>query len=173
MKTNKVVKKSYSSDIQPVYDIEVENDHHYIINDGIVSHNSGPIFMSDIVVSMNKYKLKEDEDGNKTKTVQGIRSKIKCVKSRYAKPFEEVEIHIPYDKGMDPYSGLFEMFEQKKILNREGNSYIYVSKEQNKEFKLTKKKMDNAFFDMIMREYDDSNDSVGINESLEDADVSE
>jgi hypothetical protein len=55
---------------------------------------------------------------------------------------------------MDPYSGLFEMFE--KILKKDGNSYIYFSKEQNKEYKLTKKKMDNAFFDMLMKEWDDA-----------------
>ena len=69
-----------------------------------------------------KLKLKEDEDGNKTSSVNGIRAACKVMKTRYAKPFETVEIKIPYTTGMNPTSGLVEFFENQKLLVKDGNS---------------------------------------------------
>jgi hypothetical protein len=44
------------------------------------------------------------------------------MKTRYAKPFEGVQIKIPYDRGMSPTSGLVDLFERKNILTKDGNS---------------------------------------------------
>jgi hypothetical protein len=77
---------------------------------------------------MKKLKLKEDEDGNKTSTVNGIRSSCKIMKTRYAKPFENVQVKIPYETGMDPYSGLIDIFEAKGILTKQGNRLRYMTK---------------------------------------------
>lgn len=83
--------------------------------DDKITGGQGFIYASSIVVAMRKLKLKEDEDGNKTTDVKGIRAQIKVMKSRYAKPFETVEVKIPYDTGMDPYSGLVDLFERKNF----------------------------------------------------------
>jgi RecA/RadA recombinase len=127
--------------------------------DDVISGGQGQIFASDIVVSINKRKLKQDEDGNKIKEVTGIRSVIKCVKTRYAKPFEEVEVHIPYLTGMDPYSGLFELCEQRKVFVKNGNRYCYTST-IGAEYKLYRKEMTSEFYDMVMREWNDDRDIV-------------
>jgi RecA/RadA recombinase len=37
----------------------------------------------------------------------GIRMKVDVPKTRFCKPFQSVTIDVPYDTGMDPYSGLF------------------------------------------------------------------
>lgn len=95
--------------------------------DDKISGGQGFVYASSIVVAMRKLKLKEDEDGNKISQVRGIRSACKVVKSRYSKPFESVQIKIPYDSGMDPYSGLLDMFEAKGILAKEGNRLAYTS----------------------------------------------
>jgi hypothetical protein len=75
---------------------------------------------------MKKLKLKEDEDGNKTSEVNGIRAGCKIMKTRYAKPFEDIQIKIPYEQGMSPYSGLFDLMEKRKLVSRTGNSYVYT-----------------------------------------------
>lgn len=93
--------------------------------DQIISGGSGFIFASSIVVLLSKLKLKEDEDGNKVTDVRGIRSACKVVKTRYNKPFESVEVHIPYDTGMSRYSGLFEFFYKKGIFEKTGKRYRY------------------------------------------------
>ena len=95
--------------------------------DDKISGGQGFIYASSIVVAMRKLKLKEDEDGNKISEVRGIRSACKVMKTRYSKPFESVQIKIPYDAGMDPYSGLLDMFEAKGILVKEGNKLAYTS----------------------------------------------
>lgn len=94
--------------------------------DDKISGGQGFIYASSIVVAMKKLKLKEDEDGNKVSQVNGIRAACKVMKTRYAKPFESVQVKIPYDTGMSPYSGLTDMFEALKLLGKEGNSLVYT-----------------------------------------------
>lgn len=97
--------------------------------DDKISGGSGFIFASSIVVAMKKYKLKEDEDGNKTGSeVRGIRATCKVVKTRYSKPFESIKLDIPWETGMNPISGLFDLFEKSGVLIKEGNRYSYTSK---------------------------------------------
>jgi recombination protein RecA len=95
--------------------------------DDKISGGQGFIYASSIVVAMRKLKLKLDADGNKTTTVQGIRAACKIMKTRYAKPFESVQVEIPYETGMSPYSGLVDLFEAKGMLKKEGNSLVYTT----------------------------------------------
>lgn len=94
--------------------------------DDKISGGQGFIYASSIVVAMKKLKLKEDEDGNKISEVRGIRAACKVMKTRYAKPFESVQVKIPYETGMNPYSGLVDLFEAKSFLQKDGNRLKYV-----------------------------------------------
>ena len=94
--------------------------------DDKISGGQGFIYASSIVVAMKKLKLKEDEKGNKVTDVRGIRAACKVMKTRYAKPFEGVQVKIPYETGMNPYSGLVDLFEKKGILSKDGNRLKYV-----------------------------------------------
>ncbi len=95
--------------------------------DDKISGGQGFIYASSIVIAMRKLKLKEDEDGNKTTTVNGIRAACKVMKTRYAKPFEGVQVKIPYETGMNKYSGLLELFEAKGLLTKQGNRLKYTT----------------------------------------------
>jgi RecA/RadA recombinase len=97
--------------------------------DDKISGGSGFVYASSMVVAMKKLKLKVDADGNKTSQVHGIRAACKVMKTRYNKPFEGVQVEIPYSTGMDPYSGLFDMFETKGLLEKVGNRYKYITSE--------------------------------------------
>lgn len=104
-----------------------------------ISGGSGLVYASSIVVAMGKLKLKEDEDGNKTSDVSGIRSKCKVMKTRYNKPFEDVEIKIPWDKGMNPRSGLLDMFEKYGLIEKSGNRLSYVDIDTGEQILLYRK----------------------------------
>ena len=95
--------------------------------DDKISGGQGFIYASSIVIAMRKLKLKTDADGNKTSDVHGIRAACKVMKTRYAKPFESVQVEIPYETGMSPYSGLVDFFEAKGILKKTGNRLEYTS----------------------------------------------
>jgi recombination protein RecA len=124
--------------------------------DDKISGGQGFIYASSIVVAMKKLKLKEDEDGNKVTQVNGIRAACKVMKTRYAKPFESVQVKIPYNTGMSPYSGLTDMFEALKILNKEGNSLVYNKLDGTiiKKFRKGWEANDDGCLDAIMEEFE-------------------
>jgi RecA/RadA recombinase len=122
--------------------------------DDKISGGQGFIYASSIVIAMRKLKLKEDEDGNKTTTVNGIRAACKVMKTRYNKPFESVQIKIPYESGMNPYSGLLEMFEAKGILVKTGNKLEYTSPVTGEVIKEFRKGWTGEKLDIIMSEID-------------------
>jgi hypothetical protein len=95
--------------------------------DDKISGGQGFVYASSIVVAMKKLKLKEDEDGKKVTDVRGIRAACKVMKTRYAKPFEGVQVKIPYETGMDPYSGLVDLFEKQGLLTQQGNRLKFVN----------------------------------------------
>ena len=123
--------------------------------DDKISGGQGFVYASSIVVAMKKLKLKEDEDGNKISDVMGIRAACKIMKTRYAKPFESIQVKIPYESGMSPYSGLTDMLEKSGALKKEGNSLVYVTKEGEvlKSFRKGWEANKDGCLDKVMLEY--------------------
>ena len=135
--------------------------------DDKISGGQGFIYASSIVVAMRKLKLKTDEDGNKTTTVNGIRSACKIMKTRYSKPFESVQVEIPYSTGMSPFSGLVDLFEAKGKLKKEGNSLVYTTKDGEiiKQFRKAWNSNDKDGLTVVMAEWDET--SMPIVEAVE------
>jgi len=137
--------------------------------DDKISGGQGFIYASSIVVAMKKMKLKEDEAGNKISEVRGVRAGCKVMKTRYAKPFEGVQVKIPYETGMNPYSGLVELFEKKGLLEKQGNrlKYIDVNGEEHLDYR---KQWIGDKLDMIMNQYEEKLAPV-LNSDTVDADL--
>jgi recombination protein RecA len=123
--------------------------------DDKISGGQGFIYASSIVVAMKKLKLKEDEEGNKVTDVRGIRAGCKVMKTRYAKPFEGVQVKIPYETGMNPYSGLVDLFEKKGILIKDGNRLKYIDSKgtETKEYRKVWES-GGELLDNIMKDFD-------------------
>ena len=123
--------------------------------DDKISGGQGFIYASSIVVAMKKLKLKEDEDGNKISEVRGIRSACKIMKTRYAKPFESVQVKIPYETGMNPYSGLVDLFEGKNLLQKDGNSLKYTLADGTviKQFRKAWERNEDSSLDRVMADF--------------------
>lgn len=120
-----------------------------------ISGGQGFVYASSIVVAMKKLKLKEDEDGDKTTTVNGIRAGCKIMKTRYAKPFEDIEVQIPYETGMSPYSGMFDLLEKRALIKKDGNRYTYVdlAGAEHKYFRKQWNKNEDGILDTVMVEW--------------------
>ena len=123
--------------------------------DDKISGGQGFVYASSIVVAMKKLKLKEDADGNKVSEVNGIRAACKIMKTRYAKPFETLQIKIPYETGMNPYSGLLDMYEKAGILAKEGNRLSYTTDDGEiiKLFRKAWESNEDGCLDKVMSEY--------------------
>jgi RecA/RadA recombinase len=123
--------------------------------DDKISGGQGFIYASSIVVAMKKLKLKEDESGNKIGDVTGIRSACKVMKTRYAKPFEGVQVKIPYSTGMSPYSGLVDLFEKNGLLTKDGNRLAYTKNDGEviKYFRKAWEANEDAALDTVIAEF--------------------
>lgn len=143
------------------YDIGVVATNHVYANQDVysgeknkVSGGMGVVYQTSIMVEINKGKLKEDADGNKITDVQGIRAMCNVTKSRFSKPFEKVTIKIPYDRGMDPYSGLAEYFEKRGLLVKSGNKLVYadIGGTEHKYFRKEINRNKDGILDLLMKE---------------------
>jgi RecA/RadA recombinase len=138
--------------------------------DDKISGGQGFIYASSIVVAMKKMKLKEDEDGNKVSDVNGIRAGCKVMKTRYAKPFEGVQVKIPYTTGMSPYSGLTDLIEKKEMLKREGNSLVFTTSDGEviKKFRKAWEKNDDGCLDKVMIDFKNIKTEVSTADTAEE-----
>lgn len=138
-------------------------------------------FATSLIVQMNKLLLRKNEadenvveDGS---AAAGIRSSCVVRKSRYSKPFEKVQVYIPFNEGMDRYSGLFDLFLKKGALIKEGTRYSFTSKATGEVMKDFKKAIlrDKVIFDAIMAEWnlweDAKDEGGGFNTMDEVADI--
>ena len=105
MKTKKI-KSITSVGVGDVYDISVEKYENYILENGVVTHNSGIKYAASTIIYLSK---KKEKDGTE---VIGNIIKAKTAKSRLSKENKDVEIRLFYDeRGLDRYYGLLELGE--------------------------------------------------------------
>ena len=143
--------------------------------DDKISGGQGFVYASSIVVAMKKLKLKEDEAGNKISEVRGIRAACKVMKTRFAKPFEGVQLKIPYETGMDPYSGLIDLFEKKGLITQQGNRLKYITAD-GKELLDYRKQWGKENLEIVMQEVSnqvviDDLQTQEVQEVIQDGDV--
>ena len=115
---------------------------------------------------MRKLKLKEDEDGNKISDVMGIRAGCKVMKTRYAKPFEGMQVKIPYETGMNPYSGLTDLAEKKGLLKKDGNRLMFVTSDGEiiKQFRKAWESNEEGCLDKVMADFANQRETVSTEE---------
>ena len=105
MKTKKI-KSITSVGVGDVYDISVEKYENYILENGVVTHNSGLQYAASTIIYLSKSK---EKDGTE---IIGNIIRAKTQKSRLSKENQQVEIRLFYDeRGLDKYYGLLELGE--------------------------------------------------------------
>lgn len=75
----------------------------------------------DITVAFKKAKMFDDE-----KNVVGNRLTATTMKNRMYPPFHEATIEIDYTEGINKYAGLLPIALDAEIIEKTGNTYIYV-----------------------------------------------
>lgn len=88
---------------QPVYDISVEEAEHYILENGVVSHNTGTIYSSNNIFIIGKRQDKVSGE------LQGNEFIINIDKSRFVREKEKIAISVSFEQGISKWSGLFDV----------------------------------------------------------------
>lgn len=76
------------------------------------------------IILLSKLKLKDDS--GKVQSYSGIRMKCEGYKTRFTRPFQNITIEVPYETGMDPYSGLAEAAVELGVVKKSGGWHNIV-----------------------------------------------
>jgi len=88
---------------RPVYDLSVEEVEHYVLENGVVTHNTGIMYSSDNVWIIGR---QQDKDGTDLKGYHFI---INVEKSRFVKEKSKIPISVSWDGGIERFSGLLDI----------------------------------------------------------------
>jgi RecA/RadA recombinase len=83
------------------------------------------------IVLIQKRKLKDDSKGAKIGDFAGVRMICEGYKTRFTKPFQKVEIEVPYETGMDATSGLLEAALNAGVVVKKGSWYTLAGVDEN------------------------------------------
>ncbi len=78
------------------------------------------------VVLLTKLKMRDKT----TRIVHGIFMKVEGYKTRFSKPFQTATIDVPYETGMDPYSGFLEVAVELGLVNKKGGWHNVVGSDE-------------------------------------------
>jgi len=114
----KISKIEYLEELETTYDVKIEGSHHYILDNGVVSHNTQDIFpqtimsggeglyyAASVILLLSDAKLKTGQEDELDLGRSGSIITAKAAKNRLAKP-KKVKFEIDYSKGINPYKGL-------------------------------------------------------------------
>lgn len=105
--------------VNPVYDISVKDAEHYILENGIMSHNTGAYYGADCIFILGR-----QQDKDKTeKTILGYKFIINVEKSRYIREKSKIPVDISFDNGISKWSGLLEVAQESKHVIKPKNGW--------------------------------------------------
>ena len=88
-----------------VYDISVADVEHYILDNGVASHNTGSYYSADNIFILGRQQEKDE----KTKEITGYDFIINVEKSRYVKEKSKIPVTVSFDGGISKWSGLLNL----------------------------------------------------------------
>lgn len=119
-----------------VYDIEVKDAHHYILDNGVISHNSmsfmggnviagggGPAYNSSVTLTFTK----AQEKGTDGSITGGLISST-TTKCRTAKEKTKVKFSIDFESGLNKYSGLELFCKEEKLIEGDKRGWKFAKK---------------------------------------------
>ena len=112
------------SENEKVYDFTVDKVHHYILENGVITHNSGLEYAASTIVFLSKKKDKTDNE------VTGSIVTAVLKKARLTIENKKVETLLEYSEGLDPYYGLLELAEKFGIFKKVSTRYETPSGEK-------------------------------------------
>jgi recombination protein RecA len=74
------------------------------------------------IALLTKLKMRQGEGAKRE--VTGVEIKVEGYKTRFTKPFQTAKLEVPYDTGMDPFNGLFEVALELGIITKKGSWYV-------------------------------------------------
>ena len=115
---------------QNVYDISVEDAEHYILENGVVTHNTGVIYSADWAFIVGRSQEKSSDE------IEGYKFTINVEKSRYVREKAKLPFTVYYDSGISKWSGMLDIALEHGYVTKPKNGwYTRPSVENDKLFR--------------------------------------
>ncbi len=132
---------------QEVYDISVEEAEHYVLENGVVTHNTGIMLSSDTVIIMGKNQEKVGKE------LTGYNFNIKIEKSRSVKEKSVFPLAVDFVDGVDKYSGLLDDAIEHGIIIKPSNGwYMRTCVENDTKKRLKEIKYSDEFWEPVIND---------------------
>lgn len=95
-----------------VYDISVAEEEHYVLENGVVSHNTGGIYSSDDIWIIGR---RQQKDGAE---LVGYQFVINVEKSRTLREKSKIPLDVAFEGGVKTHSALFDIAMEGKYIAR-------------------------------------------------------
>ena len=110
--------------MKEVYDLSVAEVEHYVLENGVITHNTGSYYAADNIFILGRQQEKEGTD------VVGYNFIINVEKSRYVREKSKIPITVKHDGGISRWSGLLDMALESGHVTKPSNGwYTRVDKE--------------------------------------------
>jgi hypothetical protein len=101
---------------KPVYDLSLATDvydkQHYILKNGVVTHNTGIMYSANTVFIITKAQEKDGTD------LTGFNFTINIEKSRYLKEKSKLMFTVLFEKGIMKWSSLFDLAIEAGLISK-------------------------------------------------------
>lgn len=86
-----------------VYDLSVEEVQHYVLENGVVTHNTGVYYSADNIYIIGRQQEKEGTE------VTGYNFIINVEKSRHVREKSKIPVEVSFEGGISKWSGLMDV----------------------------------------------------------------
>lgn len=105
---------------KPVYDITVGESHEYVLENGVVTHNTGVMYSADNVWIVGRQQEKTGTE------ITGYNFVINIEKSRFVKEKSKIPISVSFDRGIQKWSGFLELALEAQYIGKPANGWYQV-----------------------------------------------
>jgi hypothetical protein len=107
-----------------VFDLSVKDAEHYVLENGVVTHNTGSYYSADTIWILGR---QQEKDGTE---LTGYNFIINVEKSRYVREKSKIPVTVSFDGGIQKYSGLLDIaLESGHVIKPTNGWYSKVDKE--------------------------------------------
>lgn len=126
-----------------VYDLSVDEAEHYVLENGVVTHNTGGIYASNAIWIISKSQEKDGTD------LVGFNFTINIEKSRTVVERSKIPITVKFDSGIEKYSGMLELALESGIVQKPSNGWYSIVDQDTGELGPKKRAADTGTDDFL------------------------
>ena len=132
----------------PVYDISIKSDNYdeqqYISENGIIQHNTGPMYSADSVIFLTRAQEKQGTD------IAGYTFTMKVEKGRRVKEASKLKFTALFDKGVLLYSGLLDIALATGHVIKPSVGWYAKASDQSRKYRESEIQESNEFWQDIL-----------------------